>query len=89
MHYFDLWLMYHLNLRLLGFASSCVTETLCEWVMIDFHLSYLFILVCRDTNKSGFFKNICSKCRVGQLKNIGSTNQMKSWLVFVHRIQDR
>lgn len=48
--------------------------------------THLFILICSNCDKFGFFENVRTKCGIGQFENIISPHQMESRLIFMHRI---
>lgn len=50
--------------------------------------AYLIILICSDTDKICLWKNICPEGAVRELQNVVGPHDMKSGLVFMHRIQD-
>lgn len=52
-----------------------------------YHLYYLFILICGYGNEFGFLEHVCTERGVGQFQNVVGSYQMKTWLIFVHRIQ--
>lgn len=51
------------------------------------HLYYLFILICGYGNEFSFLEHVRTERGVGQLQNVVGSYQMKTWLIFVHRIQ--
>jgi len=49
---------------------------------------YLFILVRRDSDKLGLFEDVSSERAARQCVEIAGLNEVKSRLVFMHRIQN-
>ena len=44
-----------------SFARARISESFGKWIMIDFELSYFFILIGGDGDEFSFFENVCSK----------------------------
>lgn len=55
----------------------------------QFWLIYLFILICGYGDKFGFLEHICAERWIRQLQYIVGSHQMETWLIFVHRVQNR
>ena len=70
-----------------SFARSRISKSFGKWIMIDFELSYFFILIGGDGDEFSFFENVCSKRCHWNLWNIGTANQVETRLIFVHWIQ--
>ena len=51
-------------------------------------MSDLLVLVGRNVNKGGLVENVHSEGGVGQLHDVIGPDQVKSGLIFVHRVQD-
>jgi len=49
---------------------------------------YLFILIRRDSDKLGLFEDVSSERAARQCVEIAGLNEVKSRLVFMHRIQN-
>ena len=64
--------------------SPCFAEALGKWIMINFKLSNLLILISCHGNKLGFFEDISSEGGVGKLENVAGSHKMEPRLVFVH-----
>lgn len=69
--------------------SACLSKSLCKGIMINLQLCNLFILISRHANELGLFEDIGPEGGVRQLKDVVGPDQVKSWLIFVHRVQYR
>lgn len=49
---------------------------------------YLVVLVRSNSNEISLGENVGSERAVGKLQNVVGSNNVKSWLVFVHGVQN-
>ena len=69
-------------------ASSGISESFSEWIVVDLELSDLLVLVGRDPDELGLLEDVRPERRVGQLQDVVGADQVKAWLVLVHGVQD-
>ena len=69
-------------------ASSSVSESFSEGIVIDLQLSDLLILISRYSNELGLLEHVGPEGGVGQLEDVVGSDQMEPRLVLVHRVED-
>lgn len=75
----------HTHINRIWFIGTIFPAFVC--LLFGFFL-YLFILICGYGDKFGFLEHICTERWIGQLQYIVGSYQMKTWLIFVHRVQN-
>lgn len=74
---------------LFAFAGASISEPFGEWVVIDFQLGNLFILVGGNCDEFRLFEDVSAERAVRELEDVVGAYEMKSRLVLVHRVQYR
>lgn len=70
-------------------SASCIRflVSFTEKKIVFIH--YLFVLICGYGNEFGLLEHIRAERWIGQLQYVVGSYQMKTWLILVHRIQNR
>ena len=72
-----------------AFSTSSISKTFREGVVVNFQLRNFFVLIGSHGDKLSLFIDVCSEGRQRNPWYIRTSHDVKSGLIFVHRIQDR
>ena len=70
-------------------ARARIAESLGKWIVIDFELGDLLVLVGGNGNEFGLFEDIRPERCHWYLLNVVAPDQMESGLILVHRVKHR
>lgn len=70
-------------------SASGISEALCEGVVIDLELRDFFVLIRGDGDELGLFVDVSSEGGDWDACNVVASDNVKSGLVLVHRVQYR
>ena len=73
----------------LAFSTSSISKTFREGVVVNFQLRDFFVLIGSNGNELSLFVDVSSEGRQRNPWDIRTSHDVKSGLIFVHRIQDR
>ena len=73
---------------LLTFRVARFPEAFGEGVVVDLELGDLLVLVGGDGDELGLLEDVRPEGGVGQLDDVVGSDEVKSRLVLVHRVQD-